>query len=446
MRRLRTLQALLTLTLWVAPASAQMGFVAAADQGAGGGSGSLPSAGDQGVGGGASFPSGVDQAGGGGSGSLPTAGDQGVFTGASLPIGAGQAGGGSGGLPSAGDQGLGGGISPPQSVGMLGQGGGPGVVPAPDGSLPAAAEELVASFQGPAALSAIGQKILAGQALTQGEFLTYLEALEQDPGNQAQVRAAAAATASEKMPARGWALLATRLHDTQYGSAGGTFNDRRINLGQVGFLRRLPEPVRPDVELFRNGSENLGWEGMDLFIAWVPRSEAGGQGPVGTQTQDGAGALVYHGSSLTPKRVVDAQGREVDIAHAYAGAAALVMRRGVSATLMSHVNTGWGDSWQVWSSRLQTVRGLWGDDAPAAPQHGDEDRSGPSLFGVDRGELSQAGADWKAAAAYKPEDQKLGNDLGNKVRRYLQKNRSATLSEAFRTAFGHEAPLAPAAE
>jgi hypothetical protein len=108
----------------------------------------------------------------------------------------------------------------------------------------------------------------------------------------------------------------------------------------------------------------------------------------------------------------------VDIAHAYAGVAALVMRwNPITTEVMAHANTGWGDSVQVLVHRVGGAK-----DAAVGWVKCD-------FSGCDEGI-----ARMKNAGRYKPPDQKAGNRIGVLAHEYLQDNRDANLSAAFRHA------------
>ena len=232
-------------------------------------------------------------------------------------------------------------------------------------------------------------KLNAGkELLTVPEFLTYIRALEALPRNQDVIAAAQAATQDAELPARGWALISSKLHDMHYGSMAQNFNDRGV-VYSVGPTEDLSFEV---LRLFRDGTENQDFQKIDLLH---PRG---------------------------PKYILDAEGQKLDIAHSYAAVAALVMRDQVSGTLMGNVNTGWGDSLQVVGGKLKSrwpmVKGI---------------------FGLDARQIQEADTQWEQADQSKSDDQVRGNVLGNEARSFLMWHRRASLSEAFEVAFARVA-------
>jgi hypothetical protein len=112
-------------------------------------------------------------------------------------------------------------------------------------------------------------------------------------------------------------------------------------------------------------------------------------------------------------------GESVDLRHSYAGIAALVMRDGeIVGTLMGRVNTGWGDSVQVWGSRAKSAGQLL-----------------KGVFTLSGDEIDKAGNTWSNSDAHKPPEQVRGNAIGNEARDYLQDHRSEKLSKAYEYAF-----------
>lgn len=205
--------------------------------------------------------------------------------------------------------------------------------------------------------------------------MAYIRAVEAHAPNRTAIAAAQAATAREDLPAQAWALVSTKLHDSQYGPGGPAHDDRNT--------------VVMGISLFRNGSENQDWEKIDIF------------------------------HSRGPKYITDAAGEKVDIAHAYAGIAALVMRDGeIAGTLMGNVNTGWGDSLQVWAGRIEGAQTVIG-----------------GIFTLNGDRIDRGSDRWSTAPNYKPPDQVRGNKIGNEARDYLQDHRTASLSRAFEHAF-----------
>lgn len=257
-------------------------------------------------------------------------------------------------------------------AGVLGQGDGvPPAVPATAGGpvLPVVVPGI--------SLAEVLAKVRAGRDLTRAEFMAYLLALETLPANRAEIARSRERTRAEALPAQGWAMLVSRLHDNHYGSTGAGANDRGVTIGWI--------------QLFLNGSENLGFERIDLLS---PRS---------------------------PKFLVMDDGQRLDVAHAYAGVGALVMRDGeLAGTLMGRVNTDWGDSLQeandTGASLLTFIRILLPGGAGGLPP----------VEGFRQGRDQ-----WRRREARNPPDQILGDDLGNFARDFLQDDREAALSTAF---------------
>lgn len=218
-----------------------------------------------------------------------------------------------------------------------------------------------------AELAAVLAKINAGTEITRAELLIYLRAIEAHQENREVIQASATATASEDLPARAWALISTKLHNYFYGT------DRTLSFFGI--------------DLFLNGSENQGWEQINYL------------------------------SEKPPKFMKNPDDETVDAAHAFAGVAAVVMRDGeVAGTLMGNVNTGWGDSVQVWGGRISGATNM--------------------VLGVFSDERAARGRQqWDQAPNFKPPDQVRGNELGNEARDYIQDHRSAALSTAFEHAF-----------
>ncbi len=282
---------------------------------------------------------------------------------------------------------------------------------------------------GPPEIADLVAKLMTREPLTPDEFLRYLRAVEASPINQQVIRSMGIVTASAPLPAQGWALIGTRLHDTQYGAEGGNADDRST--------------TKYGIKLFLDGSENHGWRQIDLFYRRegevVPEdTEDGRAGILGPDGTLWPRAKYFGREFLSPKFLVDEKGRKIDIAHAYAGVAAVVMRGAVTGTLMSHVNTGWGDSYQVWSTRLSAVSFLVYSRFPGATEAWNKalkDDQGRQRHGPQDYRFSDVWKEWVRAAAFKSEDQVRGNALGNAARAWLQRNRTGSLSDAFVAAF-----------
>ena len=137
------------------------------------------------------------------------------------------------------------------------------------------------------------------------------------------------------------------------------------------------------VPLFVNGDENKGWEKVNL--------------PKGN----------------VPKFVVDGAGQRVDVAHSYAGIRAGLNRSGASRWAMTNVNTGWGDSLQVVNARIKAAK----DYTVGA-------------FTFDYTKSYHAMDKFSDAGNYKPQNQVLGNNLGQNVQKTLR-NSPLGLSSAF---------------
>lgn len=223
------------------------------------------------------------------------------------------------------------------------------------------AEEPAARQLPPHAVALL-ERIRDEQQISLREFLFYVRLVEDDPGNQAVIARSRAATADADLPAQGWALVITKMHDQHYHA------DRLVTFG----------PVR----LFRNGTENQGWEDIDLL---VPKC---------------------------PKFVYDSDGSKIDIAHAYAGVASLVMRKnGAWNAVTRQANTDLGD-------RLQVANG-WISGA------------GTWVKGILDGERRAEGAaQIRNAGDFRPPDQQHGNKIGLEANKYLKKDRDETLARA----------------
>lgn len=216
--------------------------------------------------------------------------------------------------------------------------------------------------------AAVIQKMRDKQPLTYIDFLVFLGGVERHPGNVAWIEAQAAATHEEDLPARGWALVASTFHDHHYQA------DRNLRLGGI--------------DLFLSGSENQGWEEIRTF------------------------------GVTAPKFITGERGETIDIAHAYAGVAALVMREGrIRGNAMARVNTGWGDSYQVVAHRVRGAR-----------------EAAVGWVTCDFGRCDDGIDEFQTAPDYKPEDQRRGNRIGILAHDYLQKNRDASLRSAFQHA------------
>lgn len=213
-------------------------------------------------------------------------------------------------------------------------------------------------------LPRILSKLEEGKMLTLDEYLDYIRAIERHPENQALIARKREETKDAKYPAQGWALIASRLHQHHYAA------DRLIKIGWI--------------KLFIDGTENQGFEDIS-----------------------------FYGSS-PPRYVRAADGTLICASHFVTGPAALVMRKGeVRSTLMSHVNTGWGDSVQVASDRI-TGATKW------------------VVGGVtlDEDQREKGGKEFSNAPRKKSPDQVEGNRLGNYARDYLQDDREDTLYAA----------------
>lgn len=219
-------------------------------------------------------------------------------------------------------------------------------------------------------------KIDADEPLTEGEFIEYIEALEEHPQNKARILHSGAVTASEEYPAKGWAMIATRLHDGFNGSEGRN-DDRAVDFGLF--------------RLFLDGSENQDWKTIDRM------------------------------HSKGPSEMIDSEGKLVRVTHIYAAVASQIMRGDdLGAEFIHQANTTVGDlsqpptHWVVGAKRM--AEGLW---------HGSE-----ATF--------EQGKQQFASAASRASAEELRADrLGNLARRFLRNNRSSRLSEAIRFALGN---------
>jgi hypothetical protein len=129
-------------------------------------------------------------------------------------------------------------------------------------------------------LPGIIEKIRSKEHLTYIEFLVYISALERHPDNVAWIQTQEEATKKARFPAKGWAMIISQIHNEHYEA------DRNLTLDIVGV---------DVVDLFLDGTENQGFEEIHTF-------------------------------GMSPKFIIGPKGEKIDIAHAYAGVAALVMR------------------------------------------------------------------------------------------------------------------------
>ena len=167
----------------------------------------------------------------------------------------------------------------------------------------------------------------------------------------------------EMNPNMGWQQIITKLHDESYPA------------DSVCKVAGVP--------LFVNGKDNEGWEKVRLPNCQVP------------------------------KFVNDSKGNKVDVAHAYAGIRGGLNRSGGTRWAMTNVNTGWGDSLQVASARIQATKSYVA-----------------GAFTFNYRKTDKAIDKFSNAGNFKPKDQVLGNNLGQEVQKTLRTS-PLTLSCAF---------------
>jgi hypothetical protein len=166
-------------------------------------------------------------------------------------------------------------------------------------------------------------------------------------------------------PFMGWEQIITKMHALQY--------PQDTDLKIAG------------IRLFRNGKENEGWEKVE-----IP-----GDKP--------------------PKFVMGNNGKKIDIAHAYAGLRAGLNRGAITGWSMGNVNTGWGDSLQVASDRIEAAQSYIA-----------------GAFTFDYRKTDKAMDKFSNAKNFKPHDQIRGNELGLELKFYFENNSGRKLSEGFR--------------
>ena len=178
-------------------------------------------------------------------------------------------------------------------------------------------------------------------------------------------------TIEDLNPLSGWQQITTKIHSLQYPQ------DHDLKVAGI--------------KLFKNGRENEGWEKVT-----IP-------------------------GDTPPKFVKGDDGKRIDIAHSFAGIRAGLNRGGVSEWAMSNVNTGWGDSLQVVSSRIEAAESYI---------------AGAFTFNYKK--TDKAIDKFAGAGGYKPPDQIKGNNLGLEVQDYLKDHPQKKLSEAFKEVWAEQ--------
>ena len=165
-------------------------------------------------------------------------------------------------------------------------------------------------------------------------------------------------------PLMGWQQIVTKLHAQCYPQ------DHNLKIWGV--------------RLFKNGKENEGWEKVTLPMNLTP-----------------------------PEHITSKDGEDIKVAHTFAAIRAGLNRSGVTNWTMSNVNTGWGDSVQVWGERISA--------------------SGNYFLGAfhDYDKCYAAMDRFSNAPNYKSPDQVLGNEIGLDLQKYLKDHPNAKLSEAY---------------
>lgn len=169
-------------------------------------------------------------------------------------------------------------------------------------------------------------------------------------------------TLEQQNPTMSWKQIISQIHSEEY--------SEDVRLSIMG------------IPLFTNGEENKDYMDVDSLSVQPPRF------------------------------VVTEDGTKIDVAHSYAGIRAGLNRGSAIGWFMTNVNTGWGDSVQVWGARIKGGLKLF------SPWHMKEGAS----------QIWHA-SDWK------PDNQVRGNEMGKWVQGYLDEHPDAKLSDAYTTYF-----------
>lgn len=138
------------------------------------------------------------------------------------------------------------------------------------------------------------------------------------------------------------------------------------------------------VDFFKDGEENAGAKDVDILV------------------------------SQPPLFLKEPGGKLVKLDHAWAGLRAMLNRNRVTAWSMGNVNTGWGDSFQVFMERLGSGWG-W----VAGKVTGNDERA------------ERSAKEFAGAKGYKSPDQVRGNALGMRLQSFFRENPDAPLSQGF---------------